>query len=175
MIEVWRSVAGLEGLYEVSDLGRVRSVGRRGTNGVVLVQSHLSNGRLVVSLSSPAPNAGVKTAQVHRLVARAFLGESDLLVLHKDGDHTNNKASNLKYGTYKENTEDAREHGTMTRGEASPLAVLTEFEVLGIKAKLKAGESCAAIARKHNVCRTTISSIKRGKSWAHLQEPIVKL
>ena len=170
MTELWKPVVGYEGLYEVSDLGQVRSVPRPRAKGGILTQTPNTKGRLMVSLSKPG--LGVKNLQVHRLVAEAFLGPSDLLVLHDDGDHTNNLPGNLKYGTYALNNEDSRRHGTMAVGSKSHLAMLTEEVVAKVKARLLKGESCASLARELSVDRTTISCIKHGKTWNHVEAEI---
>lgn len=167
MSEVWKPIPGYEGLYEVSDLGRIRSVPRLRAKGGVLIQTPNEKGRLMVSLSKFGD--GVKSLQVHRLVALAFLGESDLLVLHDDGNHLNNVPGNLKYGTHTVNREDSRRHGTMPVGSKYHLSVLTEEIVSKVKARLLKGESCAVLARELEVDRTTISCIKRGKTWNHVE------
>ena len=103
--EQWRPVRDYAGLYEVSDLGRVRSVGRvvphrlKGKKTIptrILKQGKASNGYWTVSLW--IKNKG-KTHCVHSLVANAFLGKTDgwsVLVNHLDGDKTNNKLQNLE-------------------------------------------------------------------------------
>lgn len=116
--EKWRSIEGYEGYYEVSNLGRVRSLERtladgRIRKGKVLHGSRKTDtGRLKVSLSR---DGRVATAMIHRLVAMAFLGvppDGRGLVLHSDGDHLNNRSSNLRWGTYADNVQDSLEHGT---------------------------------------------------------------
>ena len=115
--EIWRPVVGYEGLYEVSNLGRVRSVDRyyyRLHKGKVLSLSKNANGYLKVVLSC---NGKCKTIKVHRIVAEAFLPNPDNLpqVNHKDEDKTNNSVDNLEwcnakynlsYGTRKDKVRD---------------------------------------------------------------------
>jgi hypothetical protein len=112
--EQWRPVAGYEGLYEVSDLGRVRSLPRKGTSGGVL-RPHLGNrGYLTVN---PCRDGRNRALPVHHLVTRAFLGQlpEGMQVRHLDGDPTNPRLSNLAYGTRRENQLDSVRHGTHSR------------------------------------------------------------
>lgn len=95
MTEKWLSTHGLE----VSDRGNVRSQG-----GAVKTFIDGRGYRNVRSLG--------RTWRVHRLVAAAFIGESDLLVRHMDGDQLNNALWNLSYGTTSENAFDSVRHGT---------------------------------------------------------------
>lgn len=97
-------MVGLEGKYEVSDTGLVRNSKGLILNPEVAKSGHLRVG-LYVSPRKP------KHFQVHRLVAKAFIGESDLPVLHWDDIPDNNHVSNLRYGTHKENWWDAARNG----------------------------------------------------------------
>lgn len=114
--EEWRPVADYEGLYEVSDQGRVRSLDRidaggRRRPGRVLTPHTLRHGYLQVTL----PGRDHRT--LHRLVAAAFVANPDAypIVRHLDGVKTNNRAENLAWGTYAMNTADAQRHGTIER------------------------------------------------------------
>ena len=109
--EIWKPVPGYEGLYEVSNLGRVRSVNRyvksKGESywlrkGKMLSPAKDKNGYLKVNLSCNGKNNIIR---VHRLVAQAFLPNPDNLleVNHKDEDKTNNRVENLEWCTAKYN------------------------------------------------------------------------
>ena len=105
MIEEWRPIEGYEGLYEVSNTGRVRSVDRfyyRLHKGKVLSPTKDRYGYLTVTLNC---NGKSKTIKIHRLVAQAFLPNPDNLpqVNHKDEDKTNNNVDNLEWCTAKYN------------------------------------------------------------------------
>lgn len=99
MEEQWAPVAGFEGLYEISDQGRLRS--RRGIR-VLLTNP---NGYKRVGLSKGGVSFGRK---IHRLVAIAFVPGTapGLDVCHIDGDKLNNRATNLRWGTRSENIQD---------------------------------------------------------------------
>jgi hypothetical protein len=92
--EVWLPLPGYKGLYEISHLGRVRSLHVRFKEPRLCAQGNDGTGYKMVSLSKE----GRRTAKtVHRLVCRAFHGEPDMLhneAAHLDGDRTNNHASN---------------------------------------------------------------------------------
>lgn len=118
--ERWLPVPDYEGCYEVSDCGRVRSVSRtiqRSTGATMRIRSRIrktyqsKSGHLSTSLSK----AGViRTHHVHYLVILAFEGErpDGMDIRHLNGDPTDNRLSNLAYGTRSENCQDSIEHGT---------------------------------------------------------------
>lgn len=107
MSEEWRAIPGLEGRWEVSNLGRVRSPPRKRTRGGLLTVRPNKRGYLAVGL-------GHHKHEVHRLVALAFIGPrpDGHEVRHVDGDPLNPAASNLTYGTRSQNVRDRRTHGT---------------------------------------------------------------
>lgn len=109
-MEEWRDVPGYEGAYQVSDLGRVRSLDRvtpdgRNLKGRVLKQQPGSNGYLKVELSQLGE---VRTYYIHTGVAAAFIGPRPLglQVCHNDEVGTHNQLRNLRYDTRSENAKD---------------------------------------------------------------------
>lgn len=104
-MEVWRSIKGFEGFYEVSNLGRVRTIPHysnykgnleRHIKGRIKKLSLDKNGYFVVSLYK---GKKMKLCKVHRLVAEAFIENNAGLpqVNHKDEQKTNNAVSNLEW------------------------------------------------------------------------------
>lgn len=173
-MEEWRPVPGYEGMYSVSDLGRVRGEdrivphildGKRIKSRILKVKINKQNGYPAVCLCNPS---GQKTFPIHVLVALAFIGErpKGMDIAHFDGDRENARSSNLRYATPKENRDDSRRHGTLARGERLPLAKLTEAMVLMIRKDDRPQKITAA---EFGVSVTTISQVKSRKQWAHVE------
>ena len=118
-MENWKAIEGYEGYYEVSDLGRIRSLDRyietdnfrRKFEGKILKGRKDSTDHHMVSLYGPNGKRD-HNAKVHRLVLIHFIGHSDLMALHRDGNPNNNRLDNLYWGTSSENTLDQVRHGT---------------------------------------------------------------
>lgn len=121
--EEWRPVPGYEGVYDVSDHGRVRSRDReviyssgvvRTHRGKILKPKISSNGYRQVGLWK---DRKVRWHGVHRLVSSAFIGDcpTGFHVCHEDGDRANNHAANLRIASPKENNADKVKHGTSPR------------------------------------------------------------
>lgn len=103
MDEIWKPIAGYEGIYEISNLGRVKSLNyhRSGKECVLKPNKH-NCGYIRATLS----NGGhMLSYYVHRLVAEAFIPNPDHLpqVNHIDEDKTNNRVDNLEWCTAKYN------------------------------------------------------------------------
>lgn len=119
MEEIWKDIEGFPG-YQVSDLGRVRSF-KNSHNGfketpAVLALSDNSKGYLHCTL---VKNGHAYTKRVNRLVGQAFIPNPDNKpeVNHKNGDKTDNRASNLEWNTRLENMEHAMKTGLKDSGE----------------------------------------------------------
>ena len=98
--EIWKDVVGYEGLYQVSNLGNIRSLNYSRTKKVKILKQS-TNRYKYVSLSKLN---NTKTKTIHSLVAEAFIGERNgLMIDHIDMDKLNNSASNLRYVTNREN------------------------------------------------------------------------
>lgn len=120
MNEVWKPIKGYEGLYEVSNLGRVKSLDRVATatrkgvqfevpiKGKMLTPMNVRHGYLAVQLYGRGGHKtrNMKEARVHRLVAETFVPNPDNFpeVNHKDENKSNNRADNLEWCDRKYNT-----------------------------------------------------------------------
>lgn len=173
MKEVWKDVVGYEGIYKVSNLGRVKSLDRiRKHNihgspylfkGKILNQTKNNNGYLRVFLCK---NNKSKTTYVHRLVASHFheKEEHHTEVNHIDGDKKNNIASNLEWCTKKENLDHGYRVG-LWAGENNNTSKLKEKDIPEIFKLREKGMSAVAIAEKYNVHKTSIHRILAKTSW----------
>lgn len=113
--EEWRPVVGYEGFYEVSSLGRVRSLdryfGRRLYQGRVLKAITITGGYQSVNL---CVNGEIRKGGVHLLVMAAFVGPKPhgMHTCHNNGDPGDNRLENLRYDTPSANGLDSVKHGT---------------------------------------------------------------
>lgn len=179
MPENWKPISDYEGAYEVSNMGRVRSLDRSyhkngfqyRISGKTLKQNQNGAGYYQVVLSGPK---GQWNAFVHRLVAREFCaGYADnLVVRHLDGNKGNNRAENLAWGTRAENMADCKLHGTSLEGERNPGSSLKERDVIYIRYAFKMGATRRELARTFGVHVGTISSIVCGNTWSRTAGPI---
>jgi hypothetical protein len=168
MTEVWKPVVGFEGSYEVSDLGRVRSVDRswwqKSRHGNLYL--HHKKGTLLRPGSMPGGHLSVALGRgnshcVHELVLRAFLGPPppQCEARHLDGNEKNNSFENLVWDTRGNNTRDKKWH----RGTAS--YKLKPDEIASIKSSLQRPYygMGAELARRFGVSSSAISAIKHDR------------
>ena len=121
--ERWLPVAGYEGIYEVSDLGRVRSLdryvvnnlGRRYRVGGRLMKPNVSNQYSYLSIGLNRDGREVRK-NIHRLVMEAFAPRDLPVVRHLNGDKNDNRLINLAWGTQSDNIIDSVRHGTHHNG-----------------------------------------------------------
>ena len=111
MEEIWKDIKGYEGLYQVSNMGRIKSIDRyvprkngklQHVYGKIMTSFDNGRGYKQVYLTK---NSITKAHSVHRLVANAFIPNPDNLpqVNHKDEDKANNRVDNLEWCTQKYN------------------------------------------------------------------------
>jgi hypothetical protein len=170
-MEIWKDIVGYEGLYQVSNLGRVKSLPKmcgRSFREERLLTVDLSNcGYNRVSLCKD--NKLTKYG-VHRLVATAFIENPCNLpqVNHLDGNKTNNNVCNLEWCTAKDNTNHAFNNGLRATGETHWKSKLTEKDVAWIREHYLKGDriyGSKALGRKFNVKDSTILCVVNGITW----------
>lgn len=167
--ETWApvTVPDFEDLYEVSDLGHVR----RGPTGRILKPGLHPKGYHGVVLSGRGKRASVL---IHKLVLEAFVSPrpDGLEARHLDGDPTNNRLSNLIWGTSSENELDKRRHGTSQQGARNAMNKLTEEQVREIISRYANGESQRALAVTFGIRQPQVSRIVTGQRWGHLEATV---
>lgn len=172
MAERWKAVVGFEGLYEVSDLGRVRSIDRR-----VLAKASsyrpahwrsykgklLSPGAFTKQghLSLPLGH-GTHGMPVHQLVLAAFVGPcpGGQEPLHRNGVANDNRLSNLHYGTRSENNKDIVFHGRRK---------VSVEQIRYIRRRVAAGVTQASMAVKFELCSSQVNNIVHRRHYAHVR------
>jgi AraC-like DNA-binding protein len=144
----------------------------------ILVASPDSHGYHYVALprltEDGQPTSTYRNHRVHLLVLLAFVGPIPKWQMgrHLDGDKTNNRLSNLAYGTSQENMYDKYAHGTNPAGSRNPSSKLTEATVLNIRQEFANSRiTLTALAQKYQVSIGSVSHIVRGNSWKHVEMP----
>lgn len=165
-METWKDIPGYEGLYQVSDFGRVKSLNylRTGTSQL-LKPGKNDTGRLIVALYN---NGVVKNYQVHILVALAFIGErpKGYDVCHSNGKHQDNRLVNLSYDTKTQNCIDMYRYGGK-----SPSGKLSLLEVLFIRRLYETNNySYRKLGKMFGINNTAVGFIIRRVSFSWLND-----
>jgi hypothetical protein len=172
-----KTIKGYEGLYEVSDAGKIFSCERikiRMHNGVKYESLYkrrelkLQKNRNGYICAMLCKNDGQKLCTVHRLVAIAFVLNPLFLplVMHKDNDKANNNYSNLKWGTYSMNLKQSYDDETRSKkGEKHQFAKVTDEIVRRIR---KSSLSLRELGRIYDINASTVGYIKRRDTWKHI-------
>ena len=151
--EYWNDIKGYPN-YSVSNLGRVKSK----KTGKILKPYRTNRGYLTVGFWSDGKK---KRLSIHRLVAQAFLQNSDNLpeVNHANGCKTDNNVCNLEWASGRNNVLHAYQNKLRK-------TKLSEIQVAEIKSLIRQGLTQREIASKYNVSHSTIGEINRCKIWA---------
>ncbi|MFD9249564.1 DUF5131 family protein [Streptomyces bottropensis] len=152
--EEWADIPGFPG-YQASTHGNLR-----GSKGALSTCVNPQTGRHVVTLWN---SGNPSTQAVHRLVLLAHMPNTDkeLEVCHRNGDKTDNRLANLRWGSRSENQREKVRHGS--RGGPQKL---TQAQVEEIRKARKAGRTQQSIADEFGVSRPLISMIQNGKAWS---------
>ena len=168
--EIWLPVPGYEGLYDVSNFGRVRSYHNFGFKRreipKMITPSKERYGYLQLTLCN---NAVHKQIKVHQIVAMAFLppNPGGMQIDHINGIKTDNRAENLEWVTPKENTLRSVEMGLKPRGERHGNHKLTQSQVNEIRSLYKTGDySHRKLGKMFGVSHAVIGDIIRNKTWS---------
>lgn len=174
--EQWKDVVGYENIYQVSDLGRLKSMNFNHTKKQGIMKQSVDNrGHIRPTLKTKCVQRRMK---LHRLIAIAFIPnpENKPQVNHigkysdgREGNKLDNRVVSLIWSTVSENILHAFKEGLMysKKGEENFLSKLTNKEVLEIRAIGKT-DLIKNTAIKYNVDRKTIYNILNNKGWKHI-------
>lgn len=164
MNEIWKPIKNWEDLYEISNTGFVRSKKRIGSKGGLLRRRLNKLGYDKACLHRS------QQISVHRLVAQAFIPnpKNKPCINHKDNNPSNNSVENLEWCTYSENSQHRKKTGRQSsrKGENNGNAKLNWNIVKNIRHDYF--DNCLKkvdLARKHNISKSTISSIISQETW----------
>lgn len=160
--------------YRAGSDGRIYSYCEARTNAKKEKPFPLSLTKSTFYYTITVPSVGKKkNYNTHRLICMAFHGESPFIracVRHLDGDWSNNRPENLKWGTYSENESDKKRHGTAATGERQGSAKLTEDSVRIIRASIPYGLwNSRDAATVFGVTAGAITQIANGRGWKHVK------
>ena len=171
--EEWRDIVGYEDYYMVSNIGRVKSKDRIRENGKgaylhkgrILKQTNTSTGYKSVKLCLDGKD---KTFKVHRLVAIAFIPNTDNkpFINHIDGNPLNNTLDNLEWVTNRENIIHAIESGLrktfdVAEDVISDMYINKSMSIKQIADYFKVSRSCIEkVLRKYGISKKTLSEVK---------------
>jgi hypothetical protein len=163
-MENWKDVIGYEGLYQVSDMGRVKSIGYGKEK--IMKPGTKKIGYCYVILSKD----GIKKSHnIHRLIAIHFLDNPDneKTINHINGIKTDNRLENLEWCSQSHNIKHAFDNGLKIscKGTNHGSCKLTDQQVLEIRSSNLKG---VELARIYGVSGTQISYIKRRMNWNHI-------
>ena len=159
--EAWLDVVGYEGLYKVSNYGRVKSFQGRDERLLTIDTNNANYAKVLLSKDGRG-----KTLLVHRLVATAFIPNSNNKpqVNHKNGNKLDNRVENLEWSTCSENTQHAYDTGLAKslRGVDNGAAKLTSEQIAEIRSTCIIGDKnfgLRSLAKKFKVSEHTIYRI----------------
>ncbi|MBZ9633045.1 NUMOD4 domain-containing protein [Clostridium sp. FP1] len=174
MPEVWKDIKGYEGLYQISNTGKVKSLNRLDNVGSHhqerILKPCLSNkGYLFVGIYR---NCKRKPVYIHKLVAQYFTDNSysKVQVNHLDGNKQNNLLNNLEWCSPSENIRHAHKNGLSNpvRGEQVGTSKLTKEEAAEIKAMKNKGISQKSIGGLFNISQQEVCKIHNNKCWVNI-------
>ena len=161
-MENWKQVYGYEGLYEVSDLGKVRGL----TSGKLLAPYKGSYGYLRVDLHK---NGNKKTERLHRLVLEAFKGPPSEGYQCRHLNHNKEDCSlvNLEWNTQQVNIQDNLDRGACNapKGEEHYCAKMTWDNVREMRTLSLQGWNTSQLCRKYGLAYTTAANIVNHRTW----------
>jgi hypothetical protein len=193
-IEYWKPIEGFKG-YDVSSFGRVRSWWTRSTsphpNGGTGCWYTMGNKVTILKFGTHRQgylmtylykhNGKRAQAFVHRLVAKAFIGNSENKpeVNHLCGLKSDNRKDGLVWATRGENQRHAWDNGLITvekvvGGQKNYASTITPDQALEIRQRRAQGESCESLRKEFGVSNGCISEIVTGKTFKNVKGPLTR-
>lgn len=164
MEEIWKDVVGYEGLYQVSNLGNIKSLNYNRTGEERILKPRTDkDGYLQVNLYN---NKKLKTFKIHRLVAKAFIPNPDNKpeVNHKDEDKTNNCLTNLEWMTRLENNNYGTHNERSSKSRINHQAISKSVIQYSLKGEfIRKWQSAMQIERDLGFSQSHISECCKGK------------
>ncbi|MDR5726140.1 MAG: NUMOD4 domain-containing protein [Terriglobia bacterium] len=178
MNERWLPVVGYEGFYEVSDMGRVKSLSRRVKSPVgskVIRERFLKLSFKGVKYQSVTLFKLGKSEcrTIHTMVLRAFAGGPNPGEegCHRNNDCQDNRLTNLRWDTRQGNRADSIRDGIIPFGQKHWNSKLNAENVCAIRSRVRRGEDRKIIARDFGIKHRTVGKIVRRETWAHIPDP----
>jgi|SRR6185295_1249953 len=171
MSERWLPIDGFDGVYEISDAGRVRRTidGCGGAYAGDIIKGTVD--RLgYVRHGLRLPNGKAKVISPHSAVLKAFIGPRPhkFDASHLNGIKTDNRLVNLCWESSSDNHRRKLEHGTLVHGERHKCSKLKTENVIDIRSRIAAGERKASLAAEYGVSKTLIGYIEKRRAWPHV-------
>lgn len=162
--EIWKEIAHTEGLYQVSNLGRLRSYAKR-ADGKPEILKGRKKGTDFIRMELTIDKIHYQCL-MHRLVAQAFIENPDpkkyVYVVHLDRDKQNNRVENLKWVSKEEWNTINKE------SKLGAIGKLKAEQIPDIRSRYAAGERTVVLAEEYGVTPMQINRVIRGESWGHI-------
>lgn len=169
-MEVWKDIEEFDNRYQVSNLGRVRSlynnkqVMRKEPYILKIIEDRYGYNRVSITLYRKN-----HLKSIHRLVANCFLEkiENKDQVNHIDGNKKNNSIENLEWCNHLENMQHASLLGLIKglKGEKCPTSKLNQLQIDEIRELYKCGKTQTELSRTYNISQGQIGRIVRNERW----------
>lgn len=178
-MEEWVAIEDYVGLYEVSNMGRVRSVARKITYSDGRIYNYPSKilsvnfcGKYKLPYVHLYRDSKRESRLLHRVVAKAFIPNPDNKtdVNHIDGNRENNAAFNLEWTTRLENMQHGFKTGLINNtGIKHGNNIYSEEQIQEVVNMIFLGYKQSEISTKTGVKVGTIQAIRQGKQWTHIK------